>query len=201
MSHGRQLEGNEYDWYKMFVTSRAADEIYLTETTREEAHYMQDMSGSDIVVQYLTGPGYERDFLNIFTPQEWIAYRKPYQQRVAMQKSDYTPSGIQLIARERERQKEELGYDEEHDSFETNQELAVAAGLYALDSTYAGDVLDELSYNLPDEGNVIDSLWPWKDLDGNNEHDKRGKLERIRQLAIAGALIAAEIDRLQVKEQ
>jgi hypothetical protein len=95
-------------------------------------------------------------------------------------------NGLSLITIERARHFE-LGYDEEHDSFETNQELAVVAGLYTLDGTYANEIIDEA---ITESGR--DELWPWKDMP-----DQRGKMDRIKQLSVAGALIAAEIDRLQ----
>ncbi len=104
-------------------------------------------------------------------------------------------TGIELIAQERARH-EELGFDAIHDTFETNQELAVAAGLYALDGTYADRVIqDSMTYASDGEA---DTLWPWgSEGDDTTCMDKRGELERVRELTIAGALIAAEIDRLQ----
>lgn len=108
------------------------------------------------------------------------------------------PTGINLISEERVRQIT-LGYDALHDSTETNGELAVAAGLYAIDSTYADTMIREWS-DVATDGSieVYNDLWPWND---GSYPNKCGQLERIRQLTIAGALIAAEIDRLQNIEE
>ena len=92
-------------------------------------------------------------------------------------------SGIQLITEERESQL--ARYDTQHDDCEKNNELAVAAACYAADTTYAAVQTHS--------GN---DAWPW----AMSYPDKRGQLDRIRQLTISGALIAAEIDRLQRKE-
>lgn len=98
-------------------------------------------------------------------------------------------SGLELIEEERARHIK-LGFDALHDSTEVEQELAIAAGLYALDGTYAQQMLE----NVAGPSGLPDDLWPWND---GSYPDKRGQLDRVRQLTIAGALIAAEIDRLQ----
>lgn len=90
-------------------------------------------------------------------------------------------TGIEIIAEERKRQIEVEGWDSEHDKIANNDEqLAEAAALYALPEirrTYEYDV---------------NNLWPW-----NKKWWKPTPNDRIRELAKAGALIAAEIDRLQ----
>ena len=78
----------------------------------------------------------------------------------------------------------ERGYDPAHDDNEVNGEMAIAAALYAADDTSLLETKE-----LP---------WPWAEQD---YPDRRGKLDRKRQLVIAGALIAAEIDRLIRIEQ
>lgn len=99
-------------------------------------------------------------------------------------------NGLDLIAEERVRQIEEEGYSQDDDLKYVHDELAWAAVCYAApgsvrakhDVEYAaGDILGEL-YADP---------WPWE-----SKWDKRGKHDRKRQLAIAGALIAAELDRI-----
>ena len=82
-------------------------------------------------------------------------------------------TGIDLIKQERERQIYSEGWSSEHDDEHTNNELALAAVCYALPGTY-------LSSNWP-------STW-----------DKKWykPTTRIKDLTKAGALIAAEIDRL-----
>lgn len=131
----------------------------------------------------------ERDYI-FFTPQEWQAYKKTFQHHHGMKKAEEAikPTGLELVSQERARHFE-LGYDAEHDSYEVNGELAAAAALYAVDGTYLEDMLytDATEY---------DKLWPWPE---SSYPDKRGKIERIRELTVAGALIAAEIDRLQAK--
>ena len=94
--------------------------------------------------------------------------------------------GVELIAAERKRQIKEEGYTEEQDA-KNNQfgELAFAAACYALPIGRA----------------KIMDLWPWD----ANDYKPSGSMDgepRIHELAKAGALIAAEIDRLQnlVKE-
>ena len=85
-------------------------------------------------------------------------------------------SGIDLIAIERHRQIHELGWTPEHDAEHVNGELAAAACCYAM--PFAS------SYGQPPAD------WPW--------HKKWWKPSNysVRNLVRAGALIAAEIDRL-----
>ena len=97
--------------------------------------------------------------------------------------------GVTLIARERARQALEEGWTPEHDDGHVNGELARAGACYALP---AGLRRKEI-WAAP----LIDLLWPfapdwWKP---GHEHP-RAYDDRIRELVKAGALIAAEIDRL-----
>lgn len=84
-------------------------------------------------------------------------------------------TGTELIAEERQRQLEKEGFDAAHDDEHGDSALVDAAACYAM------------GRRLP--------VWPWG-IDwwkpGNG-----GKQGRIRELTKAGALIAAEIDRLQ----
>ena len=87
--------------------------------------------------------------------------------------------GIDLIAAERIRQMHVEGWTPEHDAKHDRGELAKAAACYAVYGTDAEVIEQE------------EDAWPW------SEHwDKRRKHEDIRRLSIAGALIAAEIDRI-----
>lgn len=88
--------------------------------------------------------------------------------------------GGDLIYRERLRQVQEEGWTPEHDDSHSEGELAAAAAAYA----YPGVLRTR-------DGRSVHSslLWPWGD--GWKPGD------RIRDLTKAGALIAAEIDRLQ----
>jgi len=95
--------------------------------------------------------------------------------------------GAMLIAKERSRQVEEEGWNPEHDEQHCNEELAHAAICYLTDYT-------ELGRGLFPQGGGLYSLaarWPWEEEDWKPTPD-----DYIRQLTKAGALIAAEIDRL-----
>lgn len=89
-------------------------------------------------------------------------------------------TGIEYIAEERKRQIDEEGYTALHDKEENELcQLAFAAAAYAC----------------PVKTNKAKSfkrthLWPWDSRAWKPSND------RIRELSKAGALIAAEIDRL-----
>lgn len=92
-----------------------------------------------------------------------------------MQQEDV--SGLALIAAERERQRTKEGYSSNHDDQHGNFEMTRSAVAYAL---HASGRLD------------ADQHWPfgsceWKPSAG----------DPVRDLVKAGALIAAEIDRIQ----
>jgi hypothetical protein len=89
-------------------------------------------------------------------------------------------SGVELIAEERKRQMEQEGWNTDHDDDHYNEELAAAASCYARP--------DERG----DKGNGVPEYWPWDD-----KWWKPTPKDRVRELVKAGALIAAEIDRLQ----
>jgi len=89
-------------------------------------------------------------------------------------------NGIELITAERNRQINVEGWTAGHDSQHTEGELALAAIAYIMaDKNDAPENFDAAAY----------SYWPWS-----------WKLwkpkSRIQNLVRAGALIAAEIDRL-----
>lgn len=90
------------------------------------------------------------------------------------------PSSITLIVAERRRQVEAEGWTAAHDDEHAAGELAVAAACYAIPASRR------------DCGSHIDypALWPW-----DPSWWKPG--DRVRELVKAGALVAAEIDRLQ----
>lgn len=89
-------------------------------------------------------------------------------------------NGIELIAEERQRQIEKEGFDKNHDTLHRPEELTMAAIAYAMPEwlrwTYKGEC----------------EFWPFE-----KESFKTSPENRIRELAKAGALIAAEIDRFQ----
>jgi hypothetical protein len=99
-------------------------------------------------------------------------------------------TGIELISTERGRQIENEGWTTEHDDAHDHGELADAAMCYV-----GAAMTPHPTYtHLPGPysgGNVIPpEAWPW-------ESAWWKPADRIRNLAKAGALIAAEIDRLQ----
>ncbi len=111
-------------------------------------------------------------------------------------------TGVELIAAERARQVEVEGWTPEHDDQHWTGELAMAAALYAAPQELYARGVDHRGYP------VFYDPWPWKKQvdDGLgdfpchrevNAWDKRAKHDRLRALVIAGALIAAEIDRLR----
>lgn len=85
-------------------------------------------------------------------------------------------TGVDLIFQERNRQISDEGYDSEHDKNYVNNELADAAICYLVD---------------PQHRDTQPFPWPW-----NDEYWKPTPENRIRELEKAGALIAAEIDRI-----
>ena len=95
-------------------------------------------------------------------------------------------TGIELIAEERQRQINEEGFSLEHDMNRINGELANAAAYYA----FTDELINVISSK--DLGKqLIMFIWPFE-----LEWLKRTPNNRIRDLQKAGALIAAEIDRL-----
>lgn len=94
-------------------------------------------------------------------------------------------SGAELIAQERQRQIEEECYSPQHDSFHwTEGELTAAAICYATIASAQARWRDSsVEFGLP-------AMWPF-------EADDWKPKDSVRNLVKAGALIAAEIDRLQ----
>jgi len=97
-------------------------------------------------------------------------------------KAELSLSGADMIQAERARQKMGEGYTERHDAEHDQGELGWAAAHYAA----PGPVVHE-------ENGV--PIWPF-----GGGYDKKPKHDRIRQLTIAGAFCAAEIDRLKQVE-
>lgn len=111
-------------------------------------------------------------------------------------------SGIERIAAERARQVSAEGWTPEHDDRHLESELAFAAICYAAPTRIKAELVIRKpsncgcrEANCPHEsmfGEIQWSdPWPWDKV-----WDKRKKHDEIRRLEIAGALIAAEIDRL-----
>ena len=85
-------------------------------------------------------------------------------------------TGTELIAKERERQISEEGWTSDHDDEHEEGELLAAAICYAHNS-------GQFKFTSP-------RAWPWAEKWWKPSGDRK------RDLAKAGALIAAEIDRL-----
>ena len=92
--------------------------------------------------------------------------------------------GIELIEAERKRQIEVEGFDADHDKSHNSDALAVAAAHYAMPESAR-------TFMMTSDHKYLPIFWPfeaewWKPCPG----------DRIKELVKAGALIAAEIDRL-----
>jgi len=92
--------------------------------------------------------------------------------------------GVRRIAAERQRQIESEGWTPEHDNTHHRDQLAWAAVCYAAPAAIRREARH------PNRTVFLDP-WPW-----STKWDKRGRTDRVRDLEKAGALIAAEIDRL-----
>jgi hypothetical protein len=99
-------------------------------------------------------------------------------------------TGIELIAAERKRQIEEEGFTAEHDEQHREQELSLAAACYALPYEIRHDTIGYYGWS-----KLLSKLWPW-----HEDWYKPYRENRINELKKAGALIAAEIDRLLMLE-
>ena len=97
-----------------------------------------------------------------------------------MTADDTATKAIDLIAAERARQINEEGYTSEHDA-RHDGDLARAAACYAMP---ARGVWLQHAWGAPE-------AWPWERYAWKPTPD-----DRVRELVKAGALIAAEIDRL-----
>lgn len=111
-------------------------------------------------------------------------------------------TGIERIAKERQRQINEEGWDAEHDDDHDDGELALVGALYATPILlYRERKWEHSGPEFTDPWPASwDCEWDKRDLDDREEdfipNDKLSLPKRIRNLEKAGALIAAEIDRL-----
>jgi hypothetical protein len=96
-------------------------------------------------------------------------------------------TGIELITSERQRQVSKERFNSKHDDKYICGELSNAASVYAMNPGFRNRRVRG-GYGTE---TVASELWPWE---GEWWKPQGG---RIRQLVKAGALIAAEIDRLQ----
>lgn len=91
-------------------------------------------------------------------------------------------TAIELIAAERQRQIEQKGWSEEHDDSHCFGQLAAAASCYAAPT----------NFRLMDPNRDEPMAWPWARYDW-----KPSPNDRKKELVKAGALIVAEIERLE----
>lgn len=104
--------------------------------------------------------------------------------------------GLAAIVTERVRQIFSEGFTVEHDASHKDESMATVAALYAApEEIYVLDHSTSESECGPPNYTFKDP-WP-KSWD--NSWDKRGEHDRVKQLAVAGALCAAEIDRLKAR--
>lgn len=101
-------------------------------------------------------------------------------------------NGVELIAKERQRQINVEGFTVEHDLIHTDGELAQAASVYADIANYNGEfsLIEDTTKKVKV---LIDRTFKWP---FDMKLWKPTPDDRIRELSKAGALIAAEIDRL-----
>ena len=102
-------------------------------------------------------------------------------------------SGVELIAEERKRQVEKEGWTPEHDAEHDEGEMVDAAICYAIGDT---QIKHEPLMDYPNKITVYQNFWPW-----HLQYWKPSPKDRVRELTKAGALIAAEIDRLQMNSE
>lgn len=114
-------------------------------------------------------------------------------------------TGVERIAIERARQIDVEGYDQAHDFEHDDGSIAMAAACYAACAARRGRDNDGPGriYVMKRHAASIDFIdpWPWEDRFDGRPHDgnvlkKASQGQAIRMLEKAGALIAAEIDRL-----
>lgn len=100
-------------------------------------------------------------------------------------------TGIERIAAERERQTSALGYDAAHDDRHVFDEIARAAAVFSLPWA----MRTRMIFDRPLWGH----LWPreWQTSQSHPPTENGTAADRIDELAKAGALIAAEIDRIE----
>jgi hypothetical protein len=94
-------------------------------------------------------------------------------------------TGVEIIAEERQRHSKVEGWTPENDDAYVFNQLANAAIAYATPPEQRGG-----------GGVIVPECWPW-----DFNWWKPTPENRVKELAKAGALIAAEIDRLQRKEK
>ena len=96
-------------------------------------------------------------------------------------------TGIELIAAERWRQIEQEGWTPDHDAEHDSCEMGMAASAYLLAAQFAS----QPKFRQVPQRLWMPDYWPWDVAWWKPSNDP------IRNLVKAGALVAAEIDRLR----
>ena len=107
--------------------------------------------------------------------------------------------GTDLIAEERQRQINAEGFGVDHDDCHLNGELTEAALCYGhvASAEVRGSCAEEWTFEMVKSAQMYGGMlcaWPWEKKDWKPSGDP------IKNLVKAGALIAAEIDRIQRKQ-
>jgi hypothetical protein len=100
-------------------------------------------------------------------------------------------TGVELIEEERKRQIEVEGWSIDHDAKHDRNELSLAAACYALPQFQRNQFSFVYKFGVG-KHIWLPTLWPF-----SSKFWKPTPNDRIKELQKAGALIAAEIDRLQ----
>lgn len=152
--------------------SAAPDKLICPKCASDEVYYENAKTGAGCYVcQYCEHEGNEDDF-------------KGHDQVSILSEllAELEESGIGLIAKERERQINKLGYTADHDRQYIYHELAMAAICYAIPEDYR-------------DPKLISDIWPW-----DSEFWKPDPDNRKREIIKACALLMAEYDRLEAME-
>lgn len=104
-------------------------------------------------------------------------------------------SGVELIAAERQRQIDAEGWTPEHDDTHELGELAQAAACFALNSDSVCIRWDNPKHHWDYKSETWTPKYVYEDVECICKFKEDEP--RVRQLVKAGALIAAEIDRIQ----
>jgi hypothetical protein len=155
---------------------------YATDPPKEEDGVKISDASEPVVLWQWSPTDICIDLWNLDVPQHvhWTRIQLPPLPAPARNpKPESKSSGVDLIAKERQRQIEKEGWTPEHDDTHTLRELARAAICYAT---------PHIKTQTPPR-----PMWPWHDDFWKPSDDP------IRNLVKAGALIVAEIDRLQRK--
>jgi hypothetical protein len=115
----------------------------------------------------------------------------------ALSAAEPVSPAIKAIAAERRRQIEQEGWSADHDDAHCDGSIALAAACYAMFAAVSDNARrsTQLPRSLTNDGQAVEgwaaflSIWPW-------ERHFWKPTTRVRDLEKAGALIAAELDRV-----